>query len=125
MKVLRPSDKRMSMNPPPPRFPAEGCVTANVNPMATAASIALPPCCNTETPTAVACGSTVTTIPCRARTGSRPGEVLLPTNNASDTTHRNPRVRMLKNGQVNGRFRAVNCELRREQNQLLLFVFLP
>ena len=32
-----------SMKPPPPIFPAEGCVTASANPTATAASTALPP----------------------------------------------------------------------------------
>ena len=31
------------MNPPPPRFPAEGWVTAKAKPTATAASTALPP----------------------------------------------------------------------------------
>ena len=43
MNVVRPSAKRTSMNPPPPRLPAYGYVTASANPIATAASIALPP----------------------------------------------------------------------------------
>ncbi len=69
MKVVRPSAKRTSMNPPPPMFPAEGCVTASANPTATAASIALPPFFSTATPTSAASGSCATTIACRARTG--------------------------------------------------------
>ena len=38
------------MNPPPPRFPALGSVTANENPTATAASIAFPPLFNISNP---------------------------------------------------------------------------
>ncbi len=70
MKVVRPSARRMSMNPPPPIFPAKGCVTARAKPTATAASTALPPDFKTATPTSVANGSCATTIPLRAYTGS-------------------------------------------------------
>lgn len=71
MKAVRPSAMRMSMKPPPPILPAKGYVTAKVKPTATAASTALPPALRTATPTSVACGSCVTTITWRARTGSR------------------------------------------------------
>ena len=43
MNVVRPSAMRISMKPPPPRLPANGCVTASAKPTATAASTALPP----------------------------------------------------------------------------------
>src|SRR5580700_303396 len=69
MNVERPSANRTSMNPPPPRFPAEGWVTANAKPTAIAASTALPPACSTATPASVACVSRVTTIAWRACTG--------------------------------------------------------
>ena len=39
-----------SINPPPPRLPALGSVTANEKPTATAASIALPPLFKISTP---------------------------------------------------------------------------
>ena len=67
--VERPSAKRISMNPPPPRLPALGSVTARAKPTATAASTALPPLRRISTPAAVACGSAVTTIAFRAWTG--------------------------------------------------------
>ena len=54
MNVARPSAKRISMKPPPPRLPANGCVTAIAKPTATAASTALPPFCSTATPTSAA-----------------------------------------------------------------------
>src|SRR5215469_4709536 len=59
------------MNPPPPKLPALGCVTASANPTATAASIALPPRFSTSTPASAASGSCATTIAWRARTGWR------------------------------------------------------
>ena len=43
MNVVRPSARRISMKPPPPMLPAQGCVTASASPTATAASMALPP----------------------------------------------------------------------------------
>jgi hypothetical protein len=39
------------MNPPPPRFPAAGCVTASAKATAIAASTALPPRFRISTPT--------------------------------------------------------------------------
>src|SRR5262249_38548089 len=51
---------------------------------ATAASIALPPALRTSTPTSVACGSTVTTIAFRARTGWRAAERSPGRSNSSD-----------------------------------------
>ena len=71
MNVDRPSASRISMNPPPPMLPANGCVTAIANPTATAASTALPPFCSTDTPTSAAIDSIATTMPCCARTGWR------------------------------------------------------
>src|ERR1700721_3521538 len=61
---------RISINPPPPIFPAGGCTTANTNPVATAASTALPPACMISTPAREASSCTLTTIPCCACTGS-------------------------------------------------------
>src|SRR5438094_961686 len=58
------------MKPPPPMLPAYGCVTASAKPTATAASTALPPAWRISSPASEACASLVTTIPCRAATGS-------------------------------------------------------
>ena len=66
-----PSPVRINMNPPPPRFPASGHVTARARATATAASTALPPRFMTSTPTREAMASTVATMPCFARAGSR------------------------------------------------------
>src|SRR6516162_8017004 len=83
----------MSIKPPPPKLPAEGWVTAKANPTETAASTALPPDCNMATPTSVACDSTVTTMPCRAWTGSRPAsEVLAHKTSDKSPIHRRPRI---------------------------------
>ncbi len=59
------------MNPPPPMLPAEGCVTASANPVAMAASTALPPARSTARPTWLARRSTDTTIPFGDRAGGR------------------------------------------------------
>src|SRR5262245_13997436 len=61
----------MTINPPPPRLPADGHTTASANPTATAASTALPPRFNTSTPTCDAISLTEETIPCLPRTGGR------------------------------------------------------
>src|ERR1700694_1290752 len=58
------------MNPPPPMLPARGSVTASANPTATAASTALPPLRRISTPTLVASGSSLTTMPLLASTGA-------------------------------------------------------
>src|SRR5438105_3862668 len=60
----------MSMKPPPPRFPADGHVTASARATATAASTALPPRLRMSTPTREAIGLVDVTIPCRACSGS-------------------------------------------------------
>ena len=62
--VVLPLAKRISMNPPPPRLPAVGCVTASAKPTAIAASMALPPAFNTASPASAASGSCATTMPC-------------------------------------------------------------
>src|SRR5712692_3470062 len=59
------------MKPPPPRLPAAGCVTANANATAIAASTALPPRFIMSTPTLEAISLVEATMPWRARTGSR------------------------------------------------------
>src|SRR5438445_1302295 len=59
------------MNPPPPRLPASGQVTASVSATATAASTALPPRFMTSAPTCEAIASTEATIACGSRTGRR------------------------------------------------------
>ena len=61
--VELPSGKRITMNPPPPMLPATGCVTASANPVAMAASTALPPARSTAAPARLACGYADTTIP--------------------------------------------------------------
>src|SRR5438105_14745847 len=66
-----PSALRTSMNPPPPRLPASGHVTASVNATATAASTALPPRFMTSAPTRDAITSTEATMTCGSRTGRR------------------------------------------------------
>src|SRR5438270_6904759 len=65
---------RMSMNPPPPRLPAAGQVTAIASAVATAASTALPPFFMMSTPTCAAIPLVADTIPRRAMTGSRIAE---------------------------------------------------
>src|ERR1043166_1437377 len=59
----------ISMNPPPPRFPAAGQVTASAKATATAASTALPPFFITSTPTRDAMSLVDDTIPWCARSG--------------------------------------------------------
>src|SRR5215813_11710735 len=61
----------MTINPPPPRLPADGHTTAKASPTATAASTALPPRFNTSTPTCEAISLTEETIPFFPRTGGR------------------------------------------------------
>src|SRR5262245_33726055 len=61
----------MTINPPPPRLPADGHTTASASPTATAASTALPPRFITSTPTCEAISLTEATIPCFPRTGGR------------------------------------------------------
>src|SRR5687767_972214 len=53
----------MIMNPPPPMFPALGCVTARANAVATAASTAFPPLARIAAPTSEAGADTDTTSP--------------------------------------------------------------
>src|SRR5438445_569542 len=62
----------MSMNPPPPMFPACGCTTAKANPAATAASMAFPPLRITSTPASVANEWTLATIAFSACEGRMP-----------------------------------------------------
>src|SRR5688500_9276850 len=56
------------MNPPPPMLPAVGCVTASANPVATAASTALPPRRRMSAPTSEAIDDVETTSPVREGT---------------------------------------------------------
>src|SRR5579871_3040330 len=60
------------MNPPPPRLPADGCVTASARATATAASTALPPRLRMPAPTCEAVSLDEATMPCGARTGCGP-----------------------------------------------------
>src|SRR5881275_3286688 len=64
----------MSMNPPPPRLPAAGQVTAIASAVATAASTALPPFFMMSTPTCAAIPLVAAIIPCFATAGSRNAE---------------------------------------------------
>src|SRR5262249_44599980 len=61
----------MTINPPPPKLPAEGHTTASAKPTATAASTALPPRFSTSTPTCEAILLTEATIPLLPRAGGR------------------------------------------------------
>src|SRR6185437_6297864 len=70
MKWVAPSCRRISMKPPPPRLPACGCTTASAKPVATAASIALPPSFMISTPAAEANALLLATMPCCACTGA-------------------------------------------------------
>src|SRR5688500_11685287 len=54
---------RTTMKPPPPRLPAEGCVTASAKPTAIAASTALPPLFKIFRPTSLALASADATAP--------------------------------------------------------------
>src|SRR5882724_8249289 len=60
---------RIRICPPPPKPVIPVCVTPRTNPMATAASIALPPAFKTAMPTSVAFVSPLTAIAWRALTG--------------------------------------------------------
>ena len=64
--VARPSGRRITMNPPPPMFPAAGYVTASAKPVAIAASTALPPFASTSRPASLAMLLAETTMPCDA-----------------------------------------------------------
>src|SRR5687768_13980634 len=69
MISVSPFARLIIINPPPPRFPADGHVTASASPTATAASIALPPRRMISTPTRDAISLVEATIACRALTG--------------------------------------------------------
>ncbi len=73
------------MNPPPPMFPALGCVTASENAVATAASTALPPCASAAAPASEERWCAETTIP-RVETISSVGA-------ASGVVHASPAAR--------------------------------
>src|ERR1700687_565635 len=60
------------MYPPPPRFPASGNVTARANPVATAASMALPPSFMISAPTAAASPLLLATIAWGAKVAGDP-----------------------------------------------------
>src|SRR6266403_664029 len=67
----------MSMKPPPPIPHEAGLVTPTASAVATAASIALPPCFKISTPAAAASALSETTIPCTPtadRSGDAPAE---------------------------------------------------
>src|SRR5579862_2079877 len=63
---------RITMNPPPPMLPALGYVTASANPVATAASTALPPAFMISTPASLAYFDMLTTIACSASVAGAP-----------------------------------------------------
>src|SRR5688500_11783893 len=84
------------MNPPPPRLPAEGQVTASARPTATAASTAFPPRFMTSAPTREAISDVDATIALRARAG---GGQAAKSGNATASDRRNPV----------SRFMAVKC----------------
>src|SRR5437868_12706578 len=58
-----PLASREIQNPPPPRLPASGHVTARANETATAASAALPPCLRISIPICAAVSSAAATAP--------------------------------------------------------------
>src|SRR6187551_2750990 len=72
------------MNPPPPILPAAGYVTANANPVAIAASTALPPDASTCAPASLAIALADTTMPFdmslpRVATDDAVADALVPT----------------------------------------------
>ena len=73
MVVTEPSGWRITMKPPPPMLPANGCTTASANPVATAASTALPPFFNIDTPACDARFLAETTMPFSAYSGTGRG----------------------------------------------------
>ena len=75
-KIL-PFDVAPTINPPPPKLPFSGEVTASAKPTATAASTALPPFSSILTPALEAFLLSETTIPFSAYIGS--GEAVLAT----------------------------------------------
>src|SRR3954463_13632809 len=64
---------RITMYPPPPRFPANGNVTASANPVATAASTALPPARMISSPAALASALLLATTAFGANVPCSPG----------------------------------------------------
>ena len=86
MVVALPSGKRMTMKPPPPMLPAVGCVTASANPVAMAASTALPPLRRTRAPTSLAIHCWEETTPPRVRTTSCDWASARPTENGATKT---------------------------------------
>src|SRR5262249_35717950 len=70
------------MNPPPPMLPALEYVTARAKPVATAASIALPPACRISRPASLAYRDMPTTIACSANVASVPALKRQPSGNA-------------------------------------------
>src|SRR6185312_11689588 len=71
------------MKPPPPMFPAVGYVTASANPVATAASTALPPALRISTPASLARRELLTTIACSASVAGAPARKRHPSGNAT------------------------------------------
>src|SRR5512144_2239141 len=64
---------RITMYPPPPRLPAKGNVTASANPVATAASTALPPAFMISSPAALASALLLATTAVDANVPCSPG----------------------------------------------------
>jgi len=62
IKEVSPVASLRSKNPPPPIFPADGCVTARAKETAIAASMAFPPFFSTVLPASVASEEEVETI---------------------------------------------------------------
>src|SRR5438067_494016 len=97
------------MNPPPPKFPASGHVTASTNATATAASTALPPRFMTSAPMREAMTSTEATMACLPRTGRRDSAARGPAKRRKRTTALRAIVRIQRN--------IVVTEVRRQQRR--------
>jgi hypothetical protein len=80
--TTRPRASRETQNPPPPRFPASGHVTASAKATATAASAAFPPFFRISMPTLAAVSSAAATAP------PRPVETCGPTARAGAAARR-------------------------------------
>jgi hypothetical protein len=76
MVVTSPESGIKTKNPPPPMFPAVGCVTAKANAVATAASIAFPPFFRISIPTCDATDLEENTIPFGATTCAKQKELI-------------------------------------------------
>ena len=104
---------RKTRNPPPPMFPAVGCVTASANAVATAASTALPPSRMIWKPTSEAIALWLTTMPRLARIGAEPAWIVSDeTRSATTRTNERRVMRRASEGELYASEQAGRPSLR-------------